>query len=129
MSKMLYAILVGCCFLTACNKNSTPVPANTQKPLQIVVSNITTTLTIYSFSVTEQLSSDTLINIHSQLGNKTFSVNVHSGDTLRLHYFLELEGLNPAVQPVISFNYEGVPMASITSDSGIISGEKVITIP
>ncbi|MBS1527330.1 MAG: hypothetical protein JST19_16880 [Bacteroidetes bacterium] len=126
MKKMLLSILIGCCFLTACHKNSTPAPAN---KLQIVISNVTTTLTIYSFSVTEQPSSDTLINIYSQLGNKTYAVNVKSGEVLKLHYFLELEGLDPAVQPVISFIYDGATMASVTSDSGIISGDKFITIP
>lgn len=113
--------------MPACNKNSTPVPVS--KPLQIVISNVTTTLTIYSFSVTEQSSSDTLINIYSQLGNKTYAVNVKPGENLKLHYFLELEGLDPAIQPVISFIYDGATMASVTSDHGIISGDKFVTIP
>ena len=128
MKKISFLILVAACFFLACNKNSSPAP-NPSKPLQIIISNVTTTLTIYSFSVTEQSTSDTLINIHSQLGNKTYSVNVRSGDVLKLHYFLELEGLDPAVQPVITFSYGGVTMASVTSDSGIISGDKYITIP
>ncbi|HVW13293.1 MAG TPA: hypothetical protein VHB54_05715 [Mucilaginibacter sp.] len=128
MKKILPVLLIASCLFLACHKNSNPSPA-AGKPLQIVISNVTTTLTIYSFSVTEQPSSDTLINIYSQLGNKTYSVNVHPGDALKLHYFLELEGLNPAVQPVISFIYEGATMARVTSDSGIISGDKYITIP
>ena len=113
----------------ACNKNSTPAPESKPKPLQIVVSNITSTLTIYSFSVTEQSSSLKLIDIYSQTENKTFTVNVNSGDVLKLNYFLELEGPSPAVEPVVSFIYDGVTMASVANRSGIISGEKYITIP
>ncbi|HWD86881.1 MAG TPA: hypothetical protein VG367_02060 [Mucilaginibacter sp.] len=129
MKKILYLIFINCFLLIACNKNSNPTPKAPAKPLQIVISDVTTTLTIYSFSVTEQPSSDTLINIYSQLGNKTYTVNVKPGDNLKLHYFLELEGLDPAVQPVISFIYDGIPMASVTSDHGIISGDKFVTIP
>jgi hypothetical protein len=115
--------------LIVCCKRPDPVSPAAARPLRIVVSNITTTLTIYSFSVINQSSSDTLINIYSQLGNRTFTVNVNSGDVLKLNYFLELEGPGPAVQPVISFIYDGGTMASVTSDSGIISGNKFITIP
>ncbi|MBS1528928.1 MAG: hypothetical protein JSU01_01365 [Bacteroidetes bacterium] len=128
MKKILFLVLFGFCFFLACNKDSNSIPAPA-KPLQIVISNITTTLTIYSFSVTTQSSSDTLINIHSQTQNQTYHVDVSPGQNLKLHYFLELEGLNPAVQPVITFSYGGVTMASVTSDSGIISGDKIITIP
>jgi hypothetical protein len=129
MKKMLRLFLIGCCLLIACNKNSTPAPVSAPKPLQIVVSNITSTLTIYSFSVTEQSTSAKLIDIHSQTENKTFTVNVNSGDVLQLTYFLELEGPVPPTEPVVSFIYEGVTMASVTNNAGIVSGEKVITIP
>jgi hypothetical protein len=128
MKKILFFILISCCFLIACNKTSTPTPEGPAKPLQIVVSNVTSTLTIFSFSVINQ-SSVTLIDIHSQTGNRTYSVNVNSGDTLKLNYFLELEGPDPAVVPQISFIYDGVIMASVSNDSGIISGAKYITIP
>lgn len=104
------------------------MPKAQVKPLQIVVSNVTSTLTIFSFSVINQ-SSVTLIDIHSQTGNRTYTVNVNSGDILKLNYFLELEGANPSVMPQISFIYDGVTMASVSNDSGIISGEKYITIP
>jgi hypothetical protein len=129
MRKLLYLFLIGCCFLIACNKNLNPAPANKPKSLQIVVSNVTTTLTIFSFSVTRASSSDTLISIHSQTGNKAYAVNVNSGDVLKLHYFLELEGLVPPVDPVLSFNCDGAVMASVTNNAGIVSGDKVITIP
>ena len=114
--------------MIACNKTSTPTPKGPAKPLQIVVSNVTSTLTIFSFSVINQ-SSVTLIDIHSQTGNRSYSVNVNSGDILKLNYFLELEGPDPAVVPQISFIYDGVTMASVSNNSGIISGAKYITIP
>jgi len=126
---MLGLFLIACCLLMACKKNPNPVPAGNSKPLQIVVSNITSTLTIYSFSVIEQPSSSALIDIHSQTENKTFTVNVNSGDVLTLNYFLELEGPVPAVEPVVSFICDGVTMASVTNNAGIISGAKVVTIP
>lgn len=129
MRKLLYLFLAGCFFLMACNKNSNPAPANKPKSLQIVVSNVTTTLTIFSFSVTRQSSSDTLINIHSQTGNKAYTVSVNSGDVLKLHYFLELEGDIPAVEPALSFICDGAIMASVTNNAGIVSGDKVITVP
>jgi hypothetical protein len=129
MKKTLCAILISYCFLTACNKNSAPAPGSNPKPLQIVVSNITSTLTIYSFSVTKQSSSLKLIDIYSQTENKIFTVNVNSGDVLKLNYFLELEGPSPVVEPVVSFIYDGVTLASVANRSGIISGEKFITIP
>jgi hypothetical protein len=129
MKKLLYLFLVGCLFLMACNKNSTPSPVSKAKSLQIVVSDVTTTLTIFSFSVTRASSSDTLIDIRSQTGNKAYSVNVNSGDVLKLHYFLELEGVIPAVDPVISFISDGAVMASVTNNAGIVSGDKYITIP
>jgi len=79
MKKALCLCLIGYCFLTACHKNSNPAPVGKQKALQIVVSNVTTTLTIFSFSVTRASSSDTLINIYSQTGNNAYAVNVNSG--------------------------------------------------
>jgi hypothetical protein len=112
----------------ACNKNSGPKPESPSKPLQIVVSNITTTLTIYNFSVVNQ-SSVKLINIYAQTDNNTYTVNVHSGDVLQLNYFLELEGLSPATDPVISFVYDRTTMFSVTNHVGIVSGTKYITIP
>jgi hypothetical protein len=114
--------------LTACNKDSNPAPKSPQKPLQIVISNITSTLTIYSFSITNQ-SSVKLIDIFSQTENKTYTVNVNSGDILKVNYFLELEGPSPSVEPVISVIYDGVTMASVSNGSGIITGAKYITIP
>ena len=128
MKKKLFLILISCCFLIACNKNSNPTPKGIPKPLQIVVSNITTALTIYNFSITNQ-SSVKLIDIYAQLENKTYTVNVNSGDLLKVNYFLEIEGPSPLVEPVISFIYDGVTMASVTNRSGIISGAKYITIP
>ena len=128
MKKILFLILISSCFLIACNKSYNPAPASSAKPLQIVISKITTTLTIYSFSVVNQ-SSVKLIDIYSQTDNKTYTVNVNSGDVLKLNYFLELEGPSPAVEPVISFIYDGVPMASVSNNAGIISGAKYITIP
>ena len=128
MKRILFFTLFSFCFLIACNKNSNPTPQGPAKPLQIVISNITSSLTIYSFSVINQ-SSVKLIDVYSQTFNKTYTVNVNPGDTLKLNYFLEIEGPDPAVQPVISFIYDGVPMASVSSDSGIISGAKYITIP
>lgn len=128
MKRILLSILIGFCFLMACNKNSNPVPKGAAKPLQIVISNVTSTLTIFSFSVINQ-SSVTLIDIHSQTGNRTYTVNVNSGDTLKLNYFLELEGPSPSVEPVISFIYDGVTMASVSNNAGIVSGAKYISIP
>jgi hypothetical protein len=121
-------MLAACSLLTACNKNDAPVPAATGKSLQVVVSNITTTLTIYSFSVVDQ-NSNKLIDIYSQTANKTYTVNVKAGDVLTLNYFLELEGTSPATAPVISFIYDGVPMATVSNKAGIVSGAKHITIP
>lgn len=129
MRKLLYLFLAGCFFLMACNKNLNPAPANKPKSLQIVVSHVTTTLTIFSFSVTRASSSDTLINIHSQTGNNAYAVNVNSGDVLKLHYFLELEGLVPPVDPHISFICDGAVLYDVTNNAGIVSGDKVITIP
>ena len=129
MKKMLGVFLIGCCFLTACHKNSNPAPGSKSKTLQIEVSNVTTTLTIFSFSVTRQSSSDTIINIHSQTGNKSYTVDVTSGDVLKLHYFLELEGDIPPVDPSLSFICEGAVMASVTNNAGIVSGDKYIRIP
>ena len=126
---MLCLFIIGSCFLMACNKNSNPAPANKPKSLQIVVSDVTTTLTIFSFSVTRASSSDTLINIHSQTGNNSYSINVNSGDVLKLHYFLELEGLIPPIDPALSFICDGTVLASVTNNAGIVSGDKVITIP
>ncbi|MGZ3752007.1 MAG: hypothetical protein ACXVB0_10460 [Mucilaginibacter sp.] len=129
MKKIFYLFFIGSCFLMACHKNSTPAPSSPSKPLQIVVSNITSTLTIYSFSVTEQSSSNKLITVYSQTENETYNVNVKSGDVLKLNYFLELEGPSPVVEPVVSFVYDGVTMASVANRAGIVSGEKYITIP
>ena len=112
----------------ACNKNITPIPKSAPKQLQIVVSNITTTLTIYNFSVINQFSVK-LIDVYAQTDNKTYTINVNSGDVLKLNYFLELEGLSPATDPVVSFICEGTKMASVTNHAGIISGSKYITIP
>jgi len=128
MKKIIFSILIGCCVFIACNKNSNPRPQAPPKPLQIVISNITSTLTIYSFSIINQ-SSVKLIDIYSQTENKTYTVNVNSGDVLKLNYFLELEGPSPSVEPVISFIYDGVTMASVTNNAGIVSGAKYITIP
>jgi hypothetical protein len=128
MKFFLRSILIGFCFLIACNKNSNPTPKGPSKPLQIVVSNITTTLTIYNFSVINQ-SSVKLIDIYAQTDNYTYTVNVNPGDVLKLNYFLELEGLSPATDPVISFIYDGATMFSVTNHAGIISGTKDITIP
>lgn len=125
MKKIL--ILISCCFLFACNKNSTPTPSS-PKQLQIVVSNITTTLTIYNFSVIDQ-SSVALINVYAQTENKAYTVNVSSGEALKLNYFLELEGPSPATDPVISFICDGAVLASVTNHAGIISGTKYVTIP
>jgi hypothetical protein len=127
MKKISCLILISFCCLIACNKNSGPTPKSSSIPLQIVVSNITSTLTIYNFSVINQ-SSDTLINIYAQTENKIYTVNVSSGEVLKLNYFLELEGLSPSTDPVISFIYDGVTLASVTNHAGIISGEKYITI-
>lgn len=104
------------------------MPQGPAKPLQIVISNITTTLTIYNFSVVNQ-SSEKLIDIYARTYNYTYNVNVKSGDVLQLHYFLELEGVPPPTDPIITFVYDGVPMARITNNEGIVSGEKTITIP
>src|SRR5476651_2342373 len=109
MRKYLCLILISCCFLLACKKNATPMPKSPAKPLQIVVSNITSTLTIYNFSVINQ-SSVKLIDIYAQTDNNTYTVNVNSGDVLKLNYFLELEGLSPPTDPVISFVYDGAIM-------------------
>ncbi|MDP9047917.1 MAG: hypothetical protein M3N14_07255 [Bacteroidota bacterium] len=128
MKKNLHLILISCCFLFACNKNSALTPKGPQKQLQVVVSNITTTLTIYNFSVINQ-SSEKLIDIYAQTYNHTYAVNVNSGDVLKLNYFLELEGLSPETDPVVSFIYEGAIMASVTNHAGIVSGSKYITIP
>jgi len=126
--KNIWFFIIGCCFLFACNKNSNLIPKPPQKPLQIVISNITSTLTIYSFSVVNP-SSVKLIDIYSQVENKTYTINVNSGDILKINYFLELEGPKPPTNPVISFIYDGVTMASVTNDSGIVSGAKYIVIP
>jgi len=128
MKKIMFLILINCCFLIACTRNSNPAPQSSLKPLQIVVSNITSTLTIYNFSITNQ-SGVKLINIYAQTQNKTYTINVKSGDILTVNYFLELEGPSPVVEPIISFVCDGVPMANVASRSGIISGEKYITIP
>ena len=128
MKKISLFILISFCFLIACNRNSNPSPKTPAKPLQIVISNITTTLTIYNFSVINQ-SSVKLIDVYAQTDNKTYSVNVNRGDTLKLNYFLELEGLRPAVKPVVSFIYDGVPMFTVSNDTSIVSGVKYITIP
>lgn len=114
--------------MIACNKDSNPIPQRPLKPLQIVISDITSTLTIYNFSITNQ-SSVKLIDIYAQTQNKTYSVNVKSGDTLTINYFLELEGPSPVTAPVITFIYNGVPMLTVTNRSGIVSGQKDITIP
>jgi hypothetical protein len=129
MKKMLCLLSIASCFLVACHKNSNPAPESKPKSLQIVVSDITSTLTIYSFSVTKQSSSDELINIYSQTENKSFSVNVKSGDVLKLHYFLELEGASPVVEPMVTFICDGIIMASVGNRTGTISGDKYITIP
>jgi hypothetical protein len=128
MRLSLRLALVCFCFLMACNKSPGPKPESPAKPLQIVVSNITTTLTIYNFSVVNQ-SSVKLINVYAQTNNNTYTVNVHPGDVLQLNYFLELEGLSPSTDPVISFIYDGVTLFSVTNHAGIISGAKYITIP
>jgi hypothetical protein len=126
MKKIL--LLICCCFLFACKKDSTPIPDNTARPLQIVITNITTTLTIYNFSIIDQ-SSEKLIDVYAQTKNNTYSVNVHSGDILKINYFLELEGPSPAVEPVLSFIYEGGKMITVTNNAGIVSGSKYIIIP
>lgn len=120
--------LISCCFLIACSKGSNPAPQSLSKPLQIVISDITSTLTIYNFSITNQ-SDIKLIDIHAQTQNKTYTVNVKSGDTLTINYFLELEGPSPVMAPVITFIYNGIPMLTVTNRSGIVSGQKDITIP
>jgi hypothetical protein len=128
MKKIWLLILIGGCFLIACNKDANPALQSASKPLQIVIINITTTLTIYNFSVANQ-SGVKLIDIYAQTQNKTYTVNVEPGDVLTVNYFLELEGPSPAVEPVISFIYDGVLMASVTNRAGIVSGEKNIIIP
>ena len=128
MKFSLRLILISFCFLIACNKGSGPKPAAPSKPLQIVVSNITTTLTIYNFSVINQ-SSVKLIDVYAQTDNNTYTVNVSPGDVLQVNYFLELEGLSPATDPVISFVYDRITLASVTNNAGIVSGTKYITIP
>lgn len=114
--------------MIGCNKNSNPIPQSPLKPLQIVISDITSTLTIYNFSITNQ-SDVKLIDIYAQTQNKTYTINVRSGDMLTINYFLELEGPSPVVAPVITFLYDDVPMLTVTNRSGIVSGQKVVTIP
>lgn len=114
--------------MIACNKGPNPKPQSPSKPLQIVISDITSTLTIYNFSITNQ-SDVKLIDIYAQTQNKTYTVNVKSGDTLAINYFLELEGPSPVVAPVITFIFDGVPMLTVTNRSGIVSGQKDVTIP
>jgi hypothetical protein len=128
MKALWFLILISCCFLIACNKDSNATPQSPLKPLRIVISDITSTLTIYNFSITNQ-SDVKLIDIYAQTQNKTYTVNVKSGDTLTINYFLELEGPSPAVAPVITFIYNGVPMLTVTNRSGIVSGQKDITVP
>ena len=121
-------ILISCSVLIACNKGSNPRPQSPLKPLQIVISDITSTLTIYNFSITNQ-SDVKLIDIYAQTQNKTYTINVKSGDMLTINYFLELEGPSPVVAPVMTFIYDGVPMFTVTNRSGIVSGQKDVTIP
>lgn len=128
MKRLLLLFLISCCFLMACHKDSNPAPQTTPKPLQIVVSDITSTLTIYNFSVINQ-SGVKLIDIYAQTQNKTYTVNVKPGDVLTVNYFLELEGPVPPVEPVVSFIYDRVPMITVTNNAGIVSGTKSITIP
>jgi len=128
MKKMLFLILGITCFFVACNKKSDPTPEKLSKPLQIVVSNITTTLTIYNLSITNQSSVD-LMDLYAQTINKTYTVNVKSGDILKINYFLELEGISPTVAPVISFIYDGITKASVTNLSGKLSGTIYLSIP
>jgi hypothetical protein len=128
MKKMLFLILAIGCFSAACNKKSAPAPETPPKPLQIVVSNITTTLTIYNLSITNQSEAD-LMDLYAQTINKTYTVSVKSGDIIQVNYFLELEGLSPAVAPVISFVYDGITKASVTNLSGKLSGTLYIHIP
>lgn len=130
MKKLSFFVLTGCCFFMTCSKNASPPPQSIQMPLSIVISNITSTLTIYSFSITSR-SSDTskLIDIYSQVENKTYTVNVSRGDVLKVNYFLELEGPRPPTNPVITFIYDGVTLFSVTNDAGIVSGSKIIVVP
>jgi len=128
MKFQIRLILISFCFLVACNKSSGPKPESPPKPLQIVVSNITTTLTIYNFSVINQ-SSVKLIDVYAQTDNNVYTVNVTPGEVLKVNYFLELEGLSPATNPVISFVYDRITLASVTNNAGIVSGTTYITIP
>jgi len=128
MKRVLFLILGVICFSVACNKKSNPTPLAPPQPLQIVVSNITTTLTIYNLSITDQSEED-LMDLYAQTINKTYTVKVKSGDILRINYFLELEGLSPAVAPVISFVYDGITKATVTNLSGKLSGTLYIAIP
>ena len=128
MKRLWILILISCSVLIACNKGPNPKPQSPSKPLQIVISDITSTLTIYNFSITNQ-SDVKLIDIYAQTQNKTYTVNVKSGDTLAINYFLELEGPSPVVAPVITFIFDGVPMLTVTNRSGIVSGQKDVTIP
>ncbi len=128
MKKLLFLILILSSFFISCKKDSIYEPNLPAKPLQVIISNISTTLTIYSFSITNQ-SSVKLIDIYSQIENNTFNVNVNHGDILKVNYFLELEGPSPAVNPLVSFVYEGAPLIVVTNNAGIITGTKYIVIP
>lgn len=128
MKKILFLILIISSLFISCKKESIYAPNLPAKPLQVIISNISTTLTIYSFSITNQ-SSVKLIDIYSQIENNTFNVNVNHGDILKVNYFLELEGPSPAVNPLVSFVYEGAPLIVVTNNAGIITGTKYIVIP
>ena len=127
-NKILFTFIILSCLFISCNKDSIYAPNLPAKPLQVIISNISTTLTIYSFSIINQ-SSVKLIDIYSQLQNKTYNVNVNHRDILQVNYFLELEGPSPEVNPVVSFVYEGAPLVVVTNNAGIISGTKYIVIP
>jgi hypothetical protein len=128
MKKLLFLFLGIACFSVACSKKSAPTLQAPAKPLQIVVSNITTTLTIYNVTITDQSSED-LMDLYAQTVNKTYTVNVKSGDILKISYMLELEGVTPAVAPVISFVYDGIPKGRVTNLAGKLYGTLYITIP
>jgi hypothetical protein len=128
MKKILLLILGIACISAACTKKSGTTPEAPSKPLQIVVSNITTTLTIYNVSITNQSSAD-LMDLYAQTVNKTYTVNVKSGDILKIDYMLELEGVEPPVAPVITFVYEGVTKATVTNLAGKLYGTTYIAIP
>lgn len=109
-----------CLLFYSCSKKSTS-PQNGQ--LQMVVTNLSANTT-YSISAQNKSNSNTLLDSANQKANKTFLVNVTSGESILVHYtFSASTGAGTAL---ITYLYQGQNRGAVGASG---TGVSTVYIP